>query len=288
MISFCYSYCKLSKVNILVLITLVILICCSRLSAYETIYPESLNIASSYSVSSTEFALTDTLTVNWSITNNESYYLANLYFSDNLPSEFSIISSSMQINSSSIVYYYSGAINSHIIPSNNTYRWVIDFPVPDDSTNRILAPGDTINLEYQAICSDTGNYTLPFHTICCYGSGSGIFSTSDSIYLTVYSGSHIDENTETLPEKPLLCTAYPNPFNSEILFKLSNHLDSNIFIRLAIFDINGRNVFTENINSSANRFVISWKPEKIVAAGVYFYKLITGNNISSGKIVFLK
>ncbi len=256
--------------------------------AQEIIYPLGSNISSSYQLSSTDFSTEDTLLVAWTVTNNEGFDLTNLYLTESLPTEFNILSSSVQINGSSISFFFSGPIWGQVFPSFNTYRWAIDLPTADDSLNRSLNPGETLILEYATICSIEGEYFLPFHALCSYGDSMGIFSTADTVLLIVSPGSRIDEQPSVLPEKFFISWAYPNPFNSELTVRFDGNLGAKSQVDFAVYDITGREIFYKEISVFSGKGTIRWRPQKDVASGLYFYIIRISNMVSSGKVVFLK
>ena len=81
-------------------------------------------------------------------------------------------------------------------------------------------------------------------------------------------------------------SCYPNPFNSEIVFRvLTGSRDD---IDVMIYNISGQRVALLNSKkSSAGMHELIWKPIN-QSSGVYFAKLLTGGYISSRKVVYLK
>jgi len=93
--------------------------------------------------------------------------------------------------------------------------------------------------------------------------------------------------TENLPDSPLFCRNYPNPFNSstEINFSWqSEPADYTIWIH----DLLGR-----RLQALAGRAVkgpngMVWQPDPAIAGGVYFYRLAIGGQAIVGRMVYLK
>lgn len=101
--------------------------------------------------------------------------------------------------------------------------------------------------------------------------------------------STIDANeTEILPLDSVNC--YPNPFNPEVT--LSFQLAENALVNLSIYNSKGQKVreFKEYCNSGSKQFIWNGKDENqnIQANGIYFYRLTSGNNEFSGKMIMLK
>lgn len=256
--------------------------------AEETVYPAGHNIVATYELSSTDLEIGDTLLVTRTVSNNESFGLTNLYLAENLPFEFSIPSYSLEIDGAAIPHVHSGPFGGEVFPSCNSYRWIIDDPAPDDSANRVLMPGELLELEYAIVCTTVGNYALPFHTLCAYGDTSGIFSVADSLTVTFSPGSPTSEEPSACPAESYIAPAYPNPFNGEVVIDLSNLELSDVAVSMTIYDLMGSEVFDGQYVLTADRQRIHWRPEKNVAAGVYFYRLETGGIVSTGKMTFLK
>ena len=88
----------------------------------------------------------------------------------------------------------------------------------------------------------------------------------------------------------LTITAYPNPFNDLVIFKIAEINDFYRCAAFAIYDLQGRTVFKNNIFGVSR---IIWDPTDSegagLSSGVYFYEIISHNTrISNGKITYLK
>lgn len=163
---------------------LLILFSASNSKSQETIYPGGTNISINYLTSETNIRFGDTLILTRTITNNESYSLSNLYLSENLPPELNLDSFSLKISGADIPTNYIGPLEDEVEPGYFTSYWMIDDPSPEDTLNRLLAPGETLTLEYFITCSAVGVYLLPFHTTCYYGNGTSFFAIGNSVELT--------------------------------------------------------------------------------------------------------
>jgi len=89
-----------------------------------------------------------------------------------------------------------------------------------------------------------------------------------------------------LPTEFALLPAYPNPFNpaTTILYTLIE--DGNV--TLTIFDINGREVVRlVEETQTAGAYDLTWDARGI-SSGVYFYKLVQGDKVSTRKLIYLK
>ena len=88
------------------------------------------------------------------------------------------------------------------------------------------------------------------------------------------------------PNKYTLFPAYPNPFNPETT--ISYQLPQNDEVSVIIYDMMGREV-TELVNGHqvSGYHQIQWNAKNI-SSGIYFVKMIAGNNISNQKIILLK
>ncbi len=96
----------------------------------------------------------------------------------------------------------------------------------------------------------------------------------------------MSENLGQLPETHQLFQNYPNPFNASTMIKFQLQENSNV--QLKIFDTLGKEVATiidrkmesgvHSVNFDASN----------LSSGVYFYKLITQNFVSTNKMILMK
>ena len=99
---------------------------------------------------------------------------------------------------------------------------------------------------------------------------------------------------ETAPELPLdfaLAQPYPNPFNSSVVIPFA--LPSATDVRITVFDVLGREVTTLlHRTLEAGRHQAYWhgtdKDEVAVASGAYFFRMETGDFVSTRKALLLK
>ncbi len=118
-----------------------------------------------------------------------------------------------------------------------------------------------------------------------------------------YYGLHAEVNTNgitSLEADPLtdglltefaLEQNYPNPFNPETNIKFDIPKESNV--KLEIFNIAGQKIRTIiNTKLSPGTYHYSWTGRKdngkLVSAGLYIYRLVANNYISSKKLLLLK
>lgn len=257
-------------------------------SAQETIHPAGYNINSSYAFSVTQVYTGDTLTINWSVVNDEDFGISDLYLTENLPSDFTLISYSLSIDGSAISHYSWGPLPGEIYVDYDAYRWAIDIPDSGDSLNRVLAPAESLSLTIEVSCSETGEYIFPFHGWCGYGSGTGLFTTADPCTLQVLPELRVLEDPPALPRDPFFSFAYPNPFNSDVIIALSGIDNPGSPILLKIYDLLGREVLSREIRDYKENSLFYWRPQKDIASGPYFYNIIVNNTVSGGKITFLR
>jgi hypothetical protein len=100
------------------------------------------------------------------------------------------------------------------------------------------------------------------------------------------------EVTIEKPDANIMFPNYPNPFNSETTIKYFISED-NAQVKLKIFDINGREITTLiNRKKRADYYTVKWDGTNMqgqtVAGGVYFYHLVAGGYVKTGKMILLK
>ncbi len=108
--------------------------------------------------------------------------------------------------------------------------------------------------------------------------------------------SATEDLTNSLPVNWTLYQNYPNPFNSSttIEFDVPEVVGKVPRLAVQIFDLLGRKVITiEKGNYDAGmRYRVVWdgrnEAGEHVASGVYFYRLLAGDYVSTKKMVLLK
>jgi len=92
---------------------------------------------------------------------------------------------------------------------------------------------------------------------------------------------------EAVPYSFELKQNYPNPFNPQTTIEF--HLANPSLVTLSVFNELGQKVGTliENKTMTAGIHKMDWKPERL-ASGTYFYKLHTGSNSQTRKMIFVK
>ena len=102
------------------------------------------------------------------------------------------------------------------------------------------------------------------------------------------TGEQLSE-VKSLEGKPIkfnLNQNYPNPFNPTTTIEFS--IPFNCDVRIALFDILGREI-KEIVNGNYNwgKYSVSFSAEELTS-GIYFYKLETGEFVSTKKLILLK
>ncbi len=83
-----------------------------------------------------------------------------------------------------------------------------------------------------------------------------------------------------------VASSQPNPFRSKVNFSFTLPQTGNVSVE--IYSADGRRVDTVARGSmEAGVHSLAWTPSRDVPSGVYFYKVLAGNNKSSGKITHL-
>ena len=95
----------------------------------------------------------------------------------------------------------------------------------------------------------------------------------------------------TIPQYPELYSAYPNPFNGQVVipFKIPNNNKTLI----SIFNMAGNNVYSKYLSTKEKETgKIIWRPEGnegyMLPSAVYIIKLISDEDIKTSKIMFIK
>jgi hypothetical protein len=92
------------------------------------------------------------------------------------------------------------------------------------------------------------------------------------------------------PARVMLGAAYPNPTSklTTIPFSVPDQ-KGNMEVRLEVFDMTGKSVGTLANGEFAPGFYRSeWQPNEGQSDGLYFYRLMAGDEILTGKVVLKK
>ena len=146
--------------------------------ARNTVYPADYQITSEYEINSTVLDIDDTMTISRKIINNEPFPLTGLYFSENLPQDFEIISWSVSLNEAILDNIRQESFTNFIFPEYKTCTWIIDDPVSSDYQ---LDTNDSIFIDINVVCHMSGLYTLPLHSASFYGDAIAFFTTGEQI-----------------------------------------------------------------------------------------------------------
>jgi len=107
--------------------------------------------------------------------------------------------------------------------------------------------------------------------------------------IDVYEAYVREKITHTREPRPLsfrLYQNYPNPFNPETSITFT--LQRASYVRLSVYDLLGRDVTTlVSDNRSPGEFEAVWDAST-VPSGVYFYRLIAGEQVQTRRMMFLK
>jgi hypothetical protein len=118
---------------------------------------------------------------------------------------------------------------------------------------------------------------------------STIASTKYSIYCTYTVNTKSAEITTAItPDfKSADLKVYPNPFSDKLRFEFVSPEPVNA--RIDLYDMTGRlvkNIFEQPIEDGVN-YEAEFKADSEIS-GIYFYRVIMGNNITNGKVVYKK
>jgi len=113
-----------------------------------------------------------------------------------------------------------------------------------------------------------------------------VLADQDGKSIPVTLGSYDMGFGNSVPTATALNSIYPNPFNPNTTINYS--LDSDSFVSINVFDAAGR-VVAElvNDNVSAGYHDVVWNASNS-ASGVYFLKMVSGNDVFTNKLMLVK
>jgi hypothetical protein len=114
----------------------------------------------------------------------------------------------------------------------------------------------------------------------------GVATDNPMLYLKLPVSTVGIKSGEPIPRNFVLNQNYPNPFNSST--QISYNLEKAEYVKIEIFDVTGRHVakLLEG-QSDAGPHTLTWNADN-VTSGVYYYRLQTGKESQTRKMVFLK
>jgi hypothetical protein len=119
----------------------------------------------------------------------------------------------------------------------------------------------------------------------------GVDTENPVLYLTfpvdtLLRMTGVEEGQTSIPESFVLKQNYPNPFNSSTAIEFETRIPGKV--QLSVYNLRGDRVVTlVNDILPAGRHSVNWEAEK-VASGVYFYKLSSGGETQSKRMLLLK
>ncbi len=175
------------------------------------------------------------------------------------------------------------------IDYNDDHPWI--FPV--------VAASDTINFPYD-LQGQTANYQhtftidiLPEWEITDFRAVAFIqsFATQEIIQAAQVQYQATSANAPLLTDFSNLGKNYPNPFNPETTIPYFLDKNERITAKIEIYNIKGKKIKTYHDLKTGNNAII-WNGTdtngNVMSSGVYFYKLITNNNIQTNKMILIK
>ncbi len=258
-------------------------------SAADDVYPPSYSIYSSYIVDPGHVAVADTFHVRRTLVNAESFTLGGLYFSDNLPPEFMITDQILTVNGAPTPVLTIGPISGQIAPGYDVYHWIVDSHGGQAGYDYIVAPGDTVGLKLDLVCNQPGQYYLPTHSTVFLGVDTGFFATSAPVVVTVMDPVTVpDDQGQRQPGAIFASTAHPNPFNSRVTIEYSGNGICGTRAVFSVFDPTGRVLEQVELPAESITGRIDWLPDATLGSGIYFYRIVRGNEATGGKLLLIR
>lgn len=125
-----------------------------------------------------------------------------------------------------------------------------------------------------------GVYLFPSGKIAASDRQTGLYVLKSSVLPIGINGNNIN-----VPDKYILKQNYPNPFNPVTVIEY--HLPENSFVKLSIFDVNGKLVsILKNGYETAGEYKLNFNGSGL-ASGVYFYYLESGRYFTQSKKMVL-
>lgn len=199
-------------------------------------------------------------------------------------------------------YFNANAADSVVEPDNNlegNYEPALADMIPTDITF-----GDKMEI----ISNESGNYHAKVHIGFFddndYGSAAGEtvnagdlnggkvrYAALDIEFLNAWNPENSSNEETITPQVIGLEQNYPNPFNPTTLIRYS--LKQEADVEIEVYNLKGQKVKTlVNDHKLAGNYDVTWKGNdnngRSVASGIYFYRLKSGNESGTKKMVLMK
>ena len=118
-----------------------------------------------------------------------------------------------------------------------------------------------------------------------------VFSATDTMQITITIQDQLSTDDINIPDDFKIHDPYPNPFNNSV--KIVFDVPMDVFGKVKIFDINGRNIFSfpkKNLVTGRHDFL--WKGcdnnGNVVPTGIYFIAIETDRKTLFHKTSLIK
>jgi hypothetical protein len=115
----------------------------------------------------------------------------------------------------------------------------------------------------------------------------------DSIQQISFQSSvtEVTKQGSKIPEQFSVSQNYPNPFNPGTIINYA--LPKSSLVTIKIYNILGREIRTlVNVEQQAGNYTVQWNGDnnfgRLVASGVYIYRVTAGQNVKTMKMMYLK
>jgi hypothetical protein len=163
----------------------------------------------------------------------------------------------------------------------------VEVKVPLDAVDVAAIEGQVIGFELQQNDNDgNGRESILKWWLEQLDSSWQFASTWGTAYLGSAIVTGVEESPTAVPYRFELAQNYPNPFNPTT--KIQYTLKNSGIVRLAVYDLLGREVavLVNGVRTAGSYEVTFSRPD--LGSGVYFYKLQTGGQVITKKMVLMK
>lgn len=162
-----------------------------------------------------------------------------------------------------------------------------------------LPPAGVDSVAWQLIARDSLNLNLRkayWNYLMMEREGSGGLHNPFYVIQVLLTSKNytvgIQQASTEIPEVYEVSQNYPNPFNPTT--KVDFSIPKTASVTMKIFDITGREIKTliNNQTLMAGKYTVDWNSTdnggRTVASGVYFYRVVSGNFVSTKKMMLIK
>lgn len=195
-----------TNLSLLFWLSLTVIIFVPERASSDDLFPANSQVAITYGVNLTNFGEADTLVITRRFSILQASNITGLFFSENLPPAFEIISNRIELNGNPMAHLTIQSVANPVIPGFVTHYWVIQSP---GGQFPVFGSGDQVLQELRIKITAPGYYLLPLHTSVYVSGGIEFFAIGTPV--EIMADFEVDQDSDGLSDLEDNCPFHYNP-----------------------------------------------------------------------------